>query len=384
MKVLIVHNCYGGLSGEEVVVRLHKKALEDIGCEVKLWMIGSERTPASFIAKVLAFFSCLYNPISQIRIWRYFKEFNPDVVHFHNIYPWISASAVMECRRQRKPYFFTAHNYRSICPSATLYFNGKDFLDGARGKAISVVTNNLFEDYFISVGYYLRFKVNRLLNIEERAEALVCVSRHVKDKIDLFSNCRNTVVVENPFYGECVCIDDLRRAGSAATIGYLGRISEEKGWSVLLATSKIMTDRKFLVAGSVSGKIDLSDVPENMEFTGYLDRDRVASFFHQIDVLVIPSIWHEPFGMVVLEALSFGTPVIASSKGALNELVGFFEGCYTYDSTVEGLVHSLETWSGDQFYEAYSVNIDRLKRRFGLDRYGRELMSVYEKGKQLE
>jgi glycosyltransferase involved in cell wall biosynthesis len=53
-------------------------------------------------------------------------------------------------------------------------------------------------------------------------------------------------------------------------------------------------------------------------FLGWIDPN---SFYPSIDVLVVPSIWAEPFGYVCIEALSFGIPVIVARSGALPEIV---------------------------------------------------------------
>jgi glycosyltransferase involved in cell wall biosynthesis len=51
---------------------------------------------------------------------------------------------------------------------------------------------------------------------------------------------------------------------------------------------------------------------------GYVES---TSFFEMIDVLIVPSLWNEPFGRVVLESLINNKPVIASDKGGISELL---------------------------------------------------------------
>jgi glycosyltransferase involved in cell wall biosynthesis len=54
----------------------------------------------------------------------------------------------------------------------------------------------------------------------------------------------------------------------------------------------------------------------------FLGFTRAEEFYRQLDVLVVPSLWHEPFGMVVIEAFAHGVPVVGSRRGGIPEIVG--------------------------------------------------------------
>ena len=58
-----------------------------------------------------------------------FRSFRPDVVHFHNTFPLISPSGYYAARAEGVPVVQTIHNYRLICPSATLFRDGRPCVD---------------------------------------------------------------------------------------------------------------------------------------------------------------------------------------------------------------------------------------------------------------
>ncbi len=55
-----------------------------------------------------------------------------------------------------------------------------------------------------------------------------------------------------------------------------------------------------------------------MQFLGQV---RASEFLSSVDVLVVPSLWHEPFGLVLCEAISAGVPVVASAVGGIPEVI---------------------------------------------------------------
>jgi glycosyltransferase involved in cell wall biosynthesis len=66
----------------------------------------------------------------------------------------------------------------------------------------------------------------------------------------------------------------------------------------------------------------------NMSFLGVVD---INSFFPNIEYLIVPSLWNEPMGRVVLEANSFGIPVIGSNRGGIPEIINENETGYIFD-----------------------------------------------------
>ena len=58
-----------------------------------------------------------------------------------------------------------------------------------------------------------------------------------------------------------------------------------------------------------------------MNLVGVVPYKRVREFYKQSDVLVVPSLWHEPFGMPAIEAMAAGVALIATRGGAFTEIV---------------------------------------------------------------
>jgi len=113
------------------------------------------------------------------------------------------------------------------------------------------------------------------------------------------------------------------RAGQPFTFGYLGRVTREKGVDVLIDAMRRMgrQDVRLLVAGASPGGLmpfreAATDLP--VQFAGSMNP---LAFFEAIDLLVVPSLWPEPFGRVVVEAYSAGVPVLASNIGGLPDLI---------------------------------------------------------------
>jgi glycosyltransferase involved in cell wall biosynthesis len=106
------------------------------------------------------------------------------------------------------------------------------------------------------------------------------------------------------------------------TIGLAGRYYEEgKGLELALAACRLLRSQgvefTLLVASPrLEGYRD-----DFLHYCGWYDREKLPEFYSRCDVIVVPSMWEEPFGITAVEALSCGIPVIASSSGALPTIV---------------------------------------------------------------
>jgi len=115
-------------------------------------------------------------------------------------------------------------------------------------------------------------------------------------------------------------------------IGFLGRLAPEKGVVTLANAIGLLLAKGADVRAVMAGdfrfvasrrrrevEAALDGLNGHVERLGWISRDVLLE---SIDVLVVPSIWEEPFGLVAAEAMAAGVPLVVSDAGALPEVVG--------------------------------------------------------------
>jgi glycosyltransferase involved in cell wall biosynthesis len=151
----------------------------------------------------------------------------------------------------------------------------------------------------------------------------------------------------------CFTEDELKlmdvtrqRSGNGVVLGYLGRLHETKGLEVIFDSLSKMKPNNLNVIIAGDGKVEyvnkLKSIVENanlpVEFVGHVD---AAGFLNTIDVLIVPSLWNEPFGRIIVEAYATKTPVIVNSTGGMPELVDQDKSGWVY-STESELINILD------------------------------------------
>lgn len=231
--------------------------------------------------------------------------FRPDVVHTHSMVelpPMIWA----EIARRGAACVHTLHDYDLICSRASM------FRDGRPCQAQHASCR-------VTAGWKGRFA--------RRIDAVAAVSRPVLDlhrrfgRFDDLPDDRARVIwnaVEAPAGHR-----PPARTGDLV-FGFLGRLVPEKGIETLIDACRMLPPSgwRLRVAGRAQEGDDAyraraAGLP--VAFLGFTDP---RAFLDTIDVLVVPSIWREPFGLTVVEAFARGVPVIGSRLGAIADLVG--------------------------------------------------------------
>lgn len=128
-------------------------------------------------------------------------------------------------------------------------------------------------------------------------------------------------------------------ARSPFTIGFLARIAPEKGLHVLAETYKVLRHERGLppsrlraagylppehrgYLGSIERDLEAAGLRSEFDYTGAPDRQGKFAFLRDLDVLSVPSPYHEPKGLYLLEAMATGVPVVQPMHGAFPEIVG--------------------------------------------------------------
>jgi glycosyltransferase involved in cell wall biosynthesis len=124
---------------------------------------------------------------------------------------------------------------------------------------------------------------------------------------------------------------------------FVGDLSEEKGVDVLFRAYAGLRDAPplVLIGRKVSGIPN--PLPENVHLMGRWPHGAVMEAWRRSSIALAPSIWAEPFGIVAIEAMASGKPVIASRIGGLTDIVIDGEtGLLTPPGNVEALQSAIQ------------------------------------------
>jgi glycosyltransferase involved in cell wall biosynthesis len=124
-----------------------------------------------------------------------------------------------------------------------------------------------------------------------------------------------------------------RRPAEHLTVGYVGRLSPEKGIDVAMrALAQLRAaglEIEFEVAGRGSSEYQRElwelagnlGIDDRFDCFGSLDSAMLKGFYGHLHALVVPSVWEEPAGLVLVEGALAGVPLVASRVGGIPEIV---------------------------------------------------------------
>lgn len=151
-----------------------------------------------------------------------------------------------------------------------------------------------------------------------------------------------------PQYGFEITADPaggIRRGDGRFVVGYAGRLVPEKGVLTLVEATRFMPDTEVLVAGEGPLAGQIRHEP-HVRMLGWVPRTEMASFWSQLDVMVLPSLtdgkkWVEQFGRVIVEAMAAGVPVVGSDAGRIPDTIGS-AGLVFHEGDAVGLGQALD------------------------------------------
>lgn len=319
MKILLVHNDYGKYSGEESVVDQMAAMWTEHGHQVVQLRMSTADSRDSLVGKMHGFLAGLYSPKGVRKMRRILKEERPDVVNVHNLYPFISPAALFECKKAGVPVVMTVHNFRLICPTGLFMRDGKPCeLCLERGNEWGCVHYNCEHSLLKSVGYAARNAVARYSGAYRKCvDRFACITDFQRQKlIQAGFDAEKIVVIPNS-----VPCPHTFQATLGNYIAYVGRLSYEKGYDLLIEVARRHPDIQFRFAGAhrMPGEVE---TPKNVRFMGYLKGKELSDFIQNARFLVIPSRCYEGFPMAILEAAQFGKPTIGPNHGGFTEIIG--------------------------------------------------------------
>jgi spore coat protein SA len=137
---------------------------------------------------------------------------------------------------------------------------------------------------------------------------------------------------------------------------FAGRLIQEKGVHVFTAAMRLLLERGVAVEARIVGGSSyggskptayvnelIGTAPHNVQFKGYCSGQSLADEFRAADLFCCPSVWQEPFGMVNVEAMACGLPVVATNVGGIPEAFREGGGLLVEPNSPEQLAEAIST-----------------------------------------
>lgn len=187
---------------------------------------------------------------------------------------------------------------------------------------------------------------------------------------------------ENPYYG----INHKSPFDDEKIVLFLGRITIQKGPDYFIEAAnnvlKYVPNAKFVVAGSgdmferMINRADELGILDRFIFTGFLTGADVHKAFQMADLYVMPSV-SEPFGLVALESLKNGTPILISKQSGVSEVVNHALKVDFWD-VAEMTNKIVNVLKYPELHSELKENSFREVQRFNLDEPARKTREIYE------
>ncbi|MBF8148507.1 glycosyltransferase family 4 protein [Winogradskyella sp. F6397] len=333
LKILIIHNYTEGFAtgGEANVFQDESNLLESNGHKVrKLFVTNSEGIDSSFLEKIKFFISSPWSNYGYSIVKKELKQFKPDIVHVHNFFFILSPKIFLAIWKEKIPVVVTLHNYRLVVPCSQMIYKGKpcDICLGKNPWRILIrrcYRNSFFASLFRYRFYFLSQKKHNWWKYIDRFIALTENGKSILIKGGLPSS---KIIVKQNF------IEDPKpqniKIGHGAL--YIGTLTVEKGIKELIHEwQSINYPLKVIGAGELRRELTELNKNENISFLGVVPREQVIKELEDCAFIVMPSICQESFGLVNIEALSMGKPVLASWNGGMRDIIQDGENGYFID-----------------------------------------------------
>ncbi|MBI2791940.1 MAG: glycosyltransferase family 4 protein [Gammaproteobacteria bacterium] len=321
MKVLIVHNAYQShqVGGEDIVVKREIAGLqESLGHDnVFEYIVSNDDIQFSKLAVNIWGDKTHYKQIFAL-----VQKNNIDIVHVHNFFPLLTTAVFKAAKAAGAKVIHTLHNFRWWCSSGILYRNDIGNCEKCIDKKFGfpgVIHGCYRNSHIQSLVANLAFTWYRQQFDANDIDMYFVLSHFQQEKLKSKIPFQKLQLKPN-------WIDEPKQvylSEEKKDYVFVGRLEPAKGIDVLLSTWKKLPKSFHLqiIGTDDDGKYLKQYACENISFLGKLTREEVLAHIGKAKYLLQTSLSYETFGLTIVEALSFGTPVIGFNIGTRSEFI---------------------------------------------------------------
>lgn len=370
------------VGGAETHLAAAVAALEQAGHEVSLALGEDPATPdATTDFHVIRGLADNAPPAGAFaRLSEVIGAVDPDLVHIQQL----PAAGFVSVAAKAAPVVYNVHNHDLVCTSGEKYFRrpgqecGRPHGPGCIPNLIAHGCAHTRDPRGLPSRYR---RTTRVLEDLKLAEVVIAHSRFVLDELRL-NGIERAVTV--PLF-----VDPLPAPSPPPTTGpvvFAGRVTRGKGVGTLLRAAALV-DAPFEILGDgwwtprAERLARRLGIESRVTFRGWLAAGDLEQAYRQARIVVVPSHWPEPFGLVGIEAMAVGRPVVASDTGGIPDWLSDGEnGLLVEAGDAEGMGAALGALLADPDRAASlgARGAERVRRDFTVERYLDGLQAAYD------
>ena len=399
MKVLIIHDLYSLGGGTERTVLLLIKYLEKIGHEVvfihgdepdaesKLYHSGrAYRIPELFEYRITS----KYRKLGFRELKEIIEAESPDVIHLVHFYnPWIVKELI-----KLRPTVRAVHLPWIYCPGGQRFSLNKYRVCSYRfgvGCIIRNISNKCAfmanREPFSFLGVVMRvLECYQERQINSRLSKIIANSEYTKSELVKAGYRANQVLV---VYPPVELYDNyINNEEAGEFILFVGRLIFIKGVDHLIRAIKLLKTRILLViVGDGPERDNLeklsfsSGINDKVRFVGKVNTDELINYYKLCNLIVIPSLCPESFGLSGIEAIAYGKPVVAYNTGGIKEwLVDGITGYLINPGDINGLTDKISLiLSNPELSNKMGIAGMERAKLFSVEAHTKKMLEIYEK-----
>ncbi len=332
MKMLFVHDRLGAFGGAEANILLTASALKNRGLTTGL-LHGDEtgQGEAAWIEAFSSFFP-LGAKNNKSRVQTALWEFQPDVIYVHKM---SDLDVVQQLVEGKVPVVRMVHDHDLYCMRSYKYHYwsraicarpASPFCVYGCGASIARQRHGPFPIKWVS---YLAKR--REIRLNQKCRRLIVATRYMKGEL-LRNNFAGPKIEIIPPVTQHAATPVRSSFSDRNLILFAGQIIRGKGVDVLLeALAHVNAPFECVILGEgnhksycqeLSVKLGLQD---RVHFKGFVPQAEIRNYYRECSVVVLSSVWPEPFGATGLEGMRCGLPVVAFDAGGIREWL--IDGC---------------------------------------------------------
>lgn len=340
--------CTGNNDKIETINGVLVYRIKNINIKSAQMYLNNKSTP---IQKLIYRCIDLYGYLNLSKIKNIIDAVKPDIAHVNNI-PGIGLNIFNILDKENIPTIFTARDYYSVCLNSTL-MNSKGKVCTKKRKICKLYEN------------INKLSISKVKSITAPSKFTLELIKDSINQPKIRYECINNSIDINIDYIEEVFNYKKEQLNSKNHLDlvFLGRLDEYKGIKLLIDYFiKINNNNiKLHIAGdgNLTSYIQNLGV-DNIIYYGKLDKFELDKLLKNMDVLIAPSLWYEPFGRIVIDAYKYSMPVISTGNGGLKELIKEDKTGYIIDfKNIEEFKRIIDKYTNKEILLEHMINCNK-------------------------